>query len=426
MLYFRSFRSLKSSNRFPNLRKQSTAVLEGTSSSSHVPSNINTKPVAYWLLGMGGLVAGMVTVGGLTRLTRSGLSMTDWRLQGTLPPMNRAEWEIEFERYKQYPEYKQRQSMSLEEFKFIYWWEYGHRMMGRSLGFFFAGPAVYFYAKGMIPRTLYPRLGLLFSLGGTQGLIGWWMVKSGLELSAEQRKEIRVSPYRLATHLGMAFTTYTLLLWTSFDLLNPDSKARSISSQLSKECIQAAKKHRTLALSSGALIASTVISGAYVAGNDAGRAFNTWPKMGDHWIPEDIFELEPKWRNFVENTALVQFDHRMLAYGSVAAVWANYITALKGPHWNTLPKITRQAFHATAAMSIMQASLGISAILLYVPIEIAAVHQFGSLVLLSSVTALAHSLKFARMLPLVSGTGAGVASAASAAGLVGKAAAKAL
>lgn len=228
------------------------------------------------------------------------------------------------------------------------------------------------------------------------------MVKSGLDINPHQQKEIRVSPYRLATHLGMAFTTYTLLLWTSFDLFNPDSKARTVASRLSQECLQAAKRHRLLAAASGGLIATTVISGAYVAGNDAGRAFNTWPKMGDDWIPGGLFELEPKWRNFVENTALVQFDHRMLAYGSLIAVWTNYVTALKSSHWENLPKLTRRAFHATAGLSVMQAGLGISAILLYVPIEIAAVHQLGSLMLLSGVTLLAHSLKFARMLPVAS------------------------
>jgi cytochrome c oxidase assembly protein subunit 15 len=154
--------------------------------SSSSSSREAVRPIAYWLLGMSGLVAGMVTVGGITRLTRSGLSMTDWRLQGSLPPMNRAEWEVEFDRYKQYPEWKQRQNMTLEEFKFIFFWEYGHRMMGRGLGFAFAIPAGYFAMKKMIPRPLYSRLGMLFGLGGAQGLVGWWMVKSGLDMDAEQ------------------------------------------------------------------------------------------------------------------------------------------------------------------------------------------------------------------------------------------------
>ena len=143
------------------------------SSPGTVQSPPEHKAVAYWLLGMGGLVAGMVTIGGITRLTRSGLSMTDWKLQGSLPPMTKEDWEKEFERYKQFPEWQQRQRMTIEEFKFIYFWEYGHRMFGRFLGVAFTVPLVYFSACGMIPRTLYPRLGLLFGLGGTQGLVGW-------------------------------------------------------------------------------------------------------------------------------------------------------------------------------------------------------------------------------------------------------------
>ena len=173
--------------------------------------------VGYWLLGCGGMVAGMVVVGGITRLTRSGLSMTDWRLQGSLPPITRAEWEVEFARWQQSPEGLQRaRSMSLDDFKFIYGWEYGHRMLGRTVGFAFVLPALYFASRGRLASaapSLRPRIATLFALGGSQGLIGWWMVRSGLagaahaEEKLRNRQEVRVSPYRLATHLGMAFTT---------------------------------------------------------------------------------------------------------------------------------------------------------------------------------------------------------------------------
>lgn len=219
---------------------------------------------------MGGLVAGMVTVGGITRLTRSGLSMTDWKLQGNLPPTTKSEWEAEFERYKLYPEWQQRKSMTLDEFKYIYFWEYGHRMLGRGLGFAFALPAMYFAARGMIPKRLYSRVALLFGLGGAQGLIGWWMVKSGLDMDPEQRKEIRVSPYRLATHLSMAFTTYVLLIWTAMDVLHGPDAMKNTAQKLSSECLKHAKKLRGMAKVSGLLAATTVLSGAYVAGNDAG------------------------------------------------------------------------------------------------------------------------------------------------------------
>lgn len=363
------------------------------------------------------MVAGMVTIGGVTRLTRSGLSMTDWKLHGSLPPMSQAEWEKEFERYKLFPEWQQRKSMSLSEFKYIYFWEYGHRMMGRAVGVAFTLPGLYFAARGMIPRSLYPRLGLLFTLGGGQGLIGWWMVKSGLDMNPEQKKEIRVSPYRLATHLSMAFTTYGLLLWTGLQLLQPAEMMKQIAATLPKEVMTAAKSSRRFAIHNGALIALTVLSGAYVAGNDAGHAFNTFPKMGDDWIPQEILDMTPMWRNFFENIATVQFDHRILALSTVTAIGLMYrqaLTAINGSYFKALPPLARLAYHAVAGMSVAQVGLGISTLLLYVPIPLAAVHQFGSLTLLSLVTVLVHSLNFSRYGAVVGAVGGavGVSSAA--------------
>jgi len=301
--------------------------------------------------------------------------MTDWKLQGSLPPITKEEWEIEFERYKQFPEWQQRKLMTLNEFKFIYFWEYGHRMMGRFIGVAFVVPFTYFTIRGHIPKTLYPRLGLLFSLGGAQGLIGWWMVRSGLELDPKQSKEIRVSPYRLATHLAMAFTTYTLLLWTALDLVKPASQAQTIAASLSADSLRYASRLRTLSFINGALVAVTVISGAYVAGNDAGRAFNTFPDMNGEWIPSEVLKLQPMWRNFFENTATVQFDHRVLALSTLGSIGATYAIALRNPSWSMLPRFTRLCFHGVAAMSVTQVGLGISTLLLYVPIPLAAVHQ---------------------------------------------------
>ena len=256
---------------------QATKTSVAQFSARHAPDHdvINSKPVAYWLFGMGGLVATMVTVGGITRLTRSGLSMTDWKLQANLPPITLDEWNAEFERYKTFPEWQQRKSMTLDEFKFIYFWEYGHRMLGRGLGFAFAIPGAYFAARGMIPKRMYSRIALLFGLGGAQGLIGWWMVKSGLEMDPEQRKEIRVSPYRLTTHLTMAFTTYGLLLWTGLDILHGPKYMRETAMKLSTETLKYARKVRGMAAVSAALAATTIVSGAFVAGNDAGEYIHT-------------------------------------------------------------------------------------------------------------------------------------------------------
>jgi cytochrome c oxidase assembly protein subunit 15 len=336
------------------------------------------RPLGYWFLGTGALVAGMVTVGGVTRLTRSGLSMTDWRLQGSLPPITLEDWNREFDRYKTFPEWQQRKSMTLDEFKFIYFWEYSHRMMGRFIGVAFTVPGLYFATKGMIPKSLYPRILTLFGLGAGQGLIGWWMVKSGLSVDPNQRKEIRVSPYRLATHLSMAFATYTLLLSTSLNMFVTQNKLQQIGSALPSDIIKHASTSRRFAIHNAGLAALTIVSGAYVAGNDAGRAFNTFPKMGDDWIPSDLFVLEPWWRNFVENTPLVQFDHRVLALSTATAIGLMYQqarSALNGQYWKSLPKISRICYNSVAGMAVVQVGLGISTLLMYVPVPLAAAHQ---------------------------------------------------
>lgn len=362
--------------------------------------------VGYWLLGISSLIAGIVTVGGITRLTRSGLSMTDWKLQGSFPPMTTAEWNAEFERYKTFPEWQQRQSMTVDEFKSIYYWEYGHRMMGRFIGFAFVVPGAIFAAKGMIPRSLLPRLALLFGLGGGQGLIGWWMVKSGLEVDPQQRHEIRVSPYRLATHLTMAFTTYTATLWTALDILNPAAKLRDAAAKMTPEMLAFARRSRRFSIHNLALLATTVVSGAFVAGIDAGLAFNTFPKMGDNWIPEGLLNLAPAWRNFFENTATVQLDHRVLAISTLTAITAAQVMARRavhGQYWKALPSQVRTAYNAVAAMAVTQVGLGISTLLLYVPIPLAAAHQAGSLALLTLLTVLVHSLRFAT--PAAAATG---------------------
>ena len=230
--------------------------------------------VAYWLAGCAGLVGGMVVVGGLTRLTVSGLSMVDWRPQGSLPPLSRREWEIEFEKYKSYPQYKRSErDMTLSEFKTIFYWEWGHRMLGRVTGLAFAGPLAYFAARKKIPRWLWPRLMVMLGLGGTQGLIGWWMVRSGLdEKLLDPHKVARVSPYRLSTHLTMAFTLYSMLTWSVMDLLRPlPSLSLAVSAKAGP--LRHLNRLSMMAFGTGGLVLCTVVAGAFVAGNDAGRAY---------------------------------------------------------------------------------------------------------------------------------------------------------
>mmetsp|Transcript_10960 Transcript_10960/g.11384 ORF Transcript_10960/g.11384 Transcript_10960/m.11384 type:complete len:462 (+) Transcript_10960:54-1439(+) len=395
--------SIKSSfNNFKTFHfvKKLCSTVTSSSSSSQLSELTGSKPVAYWLFGMCGLVAGMVTVGGVTRLTRSGLSMTDWKIQGSLPPMNDAEWQIEFERYKTFPEWQQRKSMTVDEFKTIYWWEYGHRMMGRSLGVAFILPFTYFSVKKMIPKHLYPRLYLLLGLGGAQGLVGWWMVKSGLEVDPEQKKEIRVSPYRLATHLGMAFTTYGLLLWTALDAYFPKSHYENVGKKFAPISLKFAKSLRGTGFRNLFLVCLTAMSGAYVAGNDAGRAYNTFPKMGDVWIPYEIFDLEPWWKNLFENTAMVQFNHRILAITTYISVSAMYVRAIHSTvQWTIIPNLTRILMNTVATVAGLQVGLGVYTLLSHVPIPIAALHQSGSLLLITSLLCLTHSLGYGKNIP---------------------------
>ncbi|XP_077245329.1 cytochrome c oxidase 15 isoform X2 [Tasmannia lanceolata] len=342
------------------------------------------KMVGTWLFTCAAWVFSMVILGGVTRLTRSGLSMTDWKFTGSLPPLSEEQWLLEFEKYKQSPEYKRvNKGMSIEDFKFIYWMEYAHRMWGRGLGVLFALPFTYFLAKGFITRQLGLRLSALFALGAGQGLIGWWMVKSGLEEPASEYVQPRVSPYRLATHLTSAFAIYCGLLWTALSVVMPEPPNGSMT------WVHGASKVRKLALPVSVLVGITAISGAFVAGNDAGHAYNTFPKMGDTWIPDDIFSMEPLLRNFFENTSTVQLDHRILA--------TTTLLSIGGFWWATrkldIHPVVRSLIGHTMGMAALQVTIGVSTLLSYVPVSLASAHQAGALTLLTIVILLTHTVR---------------------------------
>ncbi|RDD38613.1 Cytochrome c oxidase assembly protein COX15-like protein [Trichoplax sp. H2] len=263
------------------------------------------KIIGYWLLGCSGLVFGAVILGGITRLTESGLSMVRWHIiKGMKPPSCHEEWLKEFETYKLYPEYKfSKHNITLEEFKRIFYMEYLHRMWGRLIGVAFAVPAVYFLSRGRISKAMKPRLAIYFSLLVFQGLLGWHMVKSGLVEDNRTRSIPRVSQYRLMAHLGSAFLLYAGLFWSGLSyLIKP--KQLSESPKL--------KALRILSHGNLGIIFTTVLAGAIVAGLDAGLVYNSFPKMAGKWIPEDIMAISPKWRNFTENSTTAQFTHRVL------------------------------------------------------------------------------------------------------------------
>ncbi|GMH05875.1 hypothetical protein Nepgr_007715 [Nepenthes gracilis] len=337
--------------------------------------------------------------GGVEAISKCGATRSE-NGRGSLPPFSDEDWLHEFEKYKQSPEYKRiNKGMTLEDFKFIYWMEYAHRMWGRALGIMFALPFSYFLRRGFITLQLGLRLSALFALGAGQGLIGWWMVKSGLEEPASEYAEPRVSPYRLAAHLTSAFVIYCGLLWTALSVVMPEPPAESVV------WVNGATKVKRLALPVSLLVGITAVSGAFVAGNDAGRAYNTFPKMGDSWIPDDIFSMRPLMRNFFENTATVQLDHRILATATLASV---------GSLWWATRKLeihpaVRSLIGSVAGMTVLQVTLGISTLLSYVPVSLGTAHQAGALTLLTLMILLNHtvrkpSLSYLKSLPSVART----------------------
>lgn len=330
------------------------------------------RQVARWLLLMCALVFLMVVLGGVTRLTGSGLSITDWRpVSGILPPMSDQAWEDTFARYRQTPEFRDvNSSMDLGAFKGIFWLEYLHRLLGRIIGLVFLLPFAWFLWRGRIQRNQWPKYALMFVLGGLQGLLGWYMVKSGLIDNP------RVSQYRLVAHLLAAIAIYAYMLWVALSLLNP------AGGQAPHPWFR-----RTVAL--GVLVFVTVVSGGFVAGLDAGLVYNTFPMMGAYWIPPDYAVLEPAWRNLFENMAAVQFNHRLLAVMTFCFVVAYWWAARR----QALPRRGRTGVTALLHTAVLQVALGISTLVFMVPIPLAAAHQAVALVLLTVVLYLTHALR---------------------------------
>ena len=355
--------------------------------------------VGAWLVGGCAWVFSMVVLGGVTRLTRSGLSMTDWKFQWESPPLCAEDWAREFAKYRASPEFRlSNASMTVDEYKFIFWMEYGHRMWGRGLGVYFALPLCAFLAKGWITKRLGARLVSFFGLGAAQGAIGWWMVKSGLTLDAENPLNVpRVSPYRLATHLTGAFTIYTAMLWTTFSVLFPETNSTGGGGIRKNAADAAATSLRRKAFPLAGLIAVTALSGAYVAGLDAGRAYNTFPLMDGKVVPELYWSQweEKGWRNFFENDAAVQFDHRALALATLASTSATLASTSKTA-MRALPKRATFFLHATAGLVTAQVALGIATLLCHVPVSLGSAHQANALLVFTAAVGLTHALKTKR------------------------------
>lgn len=360
----------------------SEVALQSGRGTVFLPSKAAERVVGRWLLVCSGTVAGAVILGGVTRLTESGLSMVDWHLIKEMkPPSSQEEWEAEFQKYQQFPEFKiLNHDMTLAEFKFIWYMEYSHRMWGRLVGLAYILPAAYFWRKGWLSRSMKGRALALCGLVCFQGLLGWYMVKSGLEEKPDSPDIPRVSQYRLAAHLGSALVLYCASLWTSLSLLLPQHKLPETRQLLWL---------RRFAHGTTGLVFLTALSGAFVAGLDAGLVYNSFPKMGESWIPEDLFTFSPLLRNVFENPTMVQFDHRVLGITSVTAITALYFLSRRIP----LPRRTKMAAATLLALAYTQVGLGISTLLMYVPTPLAATHQSGSLALLSVALWLMNELR---------------------------------
>lgn len=342
---------------------------------SVVTNQDTTAAVGIWLLICCLMIYAMVVLGGVTRLTGSGLSMVEWDpVFGIVPPLSESEWQAVFSKYQASPEYRHvNVGMDLAGFKSIYWFEYAHRLLGRAIGTVFLLPFLYFWIRKKLPPRLVPRLAAVFVLGGLQGLLGWYMVKSGLV------NDPHVSQYRLTAHLGLALFIYGWLWWLMLDLVD--------SEKVEKEPGASSLRRVTWALTG--LVGLTILSGGFVAGLKAGHAYNTFPKMGDQWLPPDGWSLAPGWRNLFENIATVQFDHRLLAittFFSLLVLW--YAKRKTLAHQRT-----RLAMDLILIAVVLQIGLGITTLLMHVPVAIAATHQAGAVLVLSAMLFLNHRLR---------------------------------
>ena len=356
------------------------------------------KAVAIWLFAVAAIIIGMVTLGGLTRITGSGLSITEWDLvMGALPPLNDAQWHEAFAKYQLIPQYRlENHGMSLDAFKAIFWWEWTHRLLGRLLGFVFFVPFVWFAWTGAIARREWPRMLLLFALGGLQGFVGWWMVESGLET------RVAVSQYRLAIHLGVAIILLGAILWTALEHLrlpSPPLRGRGqgegVSTSRSSFDTPSPRPSRPLRGGEGvmfgyvlvALVYIQMLLGALVAGLHAGLIYNTWPSMDGRVFPE----LNFTWISFFEDPGLAQFDHRIGAYiVFFAALALSFRVRSKRPSAQSI-----NAGGVVAAIAVFQVVLGIVTLLTQAPLALAAAHQVTAAALFCAATWLAFEIRYA-------------------------------
>ncbi len=330
----------------------------------------SSRAIAWWLVICAAMIFIMVVIGGATRLTESGLSMVEWKPLHVVPPLNDAQWMEEFTAYQTSPEYKLKNAgMALDDFKTIYWFEFTHRLWGRIIGIVFALPILWFIWRGAVDRPLFYKLAGLFVLGGAQGALGWFMVASGLVDRPD------VSQYRLAAHLCLAFTVYGLIVWVALDLFG---KGAPPPARLDPVTRRIAAVLPFFAL-------FVVGAGAFVAGINAGLIYNTFPLMDGQVIPEAVYSMDPWYLSAFEDATTVQFNHRLVAISLVVLV------AIVWWRGRAATGVTRRVLNALMVMVLIQASLGISTLVMQVPLGLALAHQAGALVLFTLTVWFAHT-----------------------------------
>lgn len=341
--------------------------------------------VGWWLALWAVMLLLTVVIGGVVRLTESGLSITEWKpVSGIIPPLTDADWQDAFARYRQIPEYQQlNRGMTLSQFKVIFYWEYIHRVWARLVGLAFAVPLVVFLVRRSLRPPLIRRLALLLVLTAIQAAMGWFMVKSGLSERTD------VSQYRLAAHLGLALVIYMITVWTAADLLGGWAVGRTSGSTAQPLNRPTTGRVRFAAGTLAAFVFLTAIAGAFVAGLDAGKAYNTFPLMGGQVVPAGYLTLAPWWRNVFENAAAVQFNHRLLGILTLAGTLAVWVGGLRARPSGR----ARLLLHLLPVAAAIQVALGIATLLLMVPVPVAALHQAGAVVLLTVSVLLVHALR---------------------------------
>jgi len=338
-------------------------------------SRRNRRLVAFWLFGVAAMILVMVVLGGVTRLTGSGLSIMEWApISGVLPPLNDTDWQKLFDLYQQIPQYALvNEGFGLAGFKHIFWLEWVHRLWGRLIGLMFLAPLIWFWATGRIERRLRPRLLLLFGLGALQGAVGWFMVASGFLPDTTA-----VSPYRLVIHLVLALVLYAAIVWIGLDVLHPTSRP-----------LEGARPSQQLVAVLCALVSLTIVAGGFVAGTHAGFDYNTFPLMAGQLVPDGYAQLSPFIRNLTENIAAVQFDHRVLATLTAATALAVVTVGLCTASLRPM----RGVILTLGGVVALQYVLGVMTLLLVVPVDVAAAHQTVAVLVLTAALATLHALR---------------------------------